>query len=31
MPIRKWASNWKQVMKEIPVELHENRFFTSQR
>ena len=32
MPIRKWASNSKQVMNEIPVELHENKdFFTSQR
>ena len=26
-PIRKWASNSKQVMNEIPVELHENKDF----
>ena len=27
MPIRKWASNSKQVINEIPVELHENKDF----
>ena len=27
MPVRKWASNSKQVMNEIPVELHENKDF----